>query len=140
MAPYDKRKANRISLWIVVVAAIVFGLYMAVELETDPASVSDTELRVRALMGFRIALADISEISLEKTAIATGKRILGNEAFGLFREGDYDVDGLGRARVFLKKPNVSYIAIRTGDKNYALSLGSLEKDQLLYDRIKIGMK
>jgi hypothetical protein len=141
MAPiYDRRQANRISLRVIIAVAIVFAAYMALELSTDPASVSGTELRVRAILGFRVALSDIRELTLEKTPIATGKRIFGNDAFGLFREGDYEVDGLGVSRVFLKKPNVSYLTIKTDEKSYALSLGSLEKDQLLYDRIKLGMR
>jgi hypothetical protein len=137
---YDRRKANRISLWIVIIIAIVFAGYMAVELSTDPASVSDKELSVRALFGFRVKLSDIRELALEKAPIATSARIFGNNAFGLFREGDFDVDGLGRARVFLKRPNLSYITIKTDEKNYAISLGGLDKDQLLYDAIKMGVK
>lgn len=137
---YDRRQANRISLWVIVVVAIALAAYMALQLSTDPTSVSDKELSVRALFGFRVELSDIRELKLERTPIATGARIFGNSAFGLFREGDFEVDGLGRARVFLKKPDVSYVSIRTDDKNYAISLGSAEKDQLLYDRIKLGLK
>jgi hypothetical protein len=137
---YDRRKANRISLQVVVAFAIVFAAYMALQLSTDPAEVSGGELRLRALFGFRVALSDIREVELERTPIAIGARVFGNDAFGLFREGDYEVDGLGKARVFLKKPNVSYITIRTDERNYALSMGSLEKDLLLYDRIKLGAK
>ena len=44
------------------------------------------------------------------------------------------------ARVFLKKPPVSHIVLRTADKNYVLSLGSKDKDLLLYDRIKMGTR
>ncbi len=137
---YDRRKANRISFQVVVLFAILFAGYMALQLATDPATVNGSELEVRALFGFRVALSDIREVKLEESPISTGTRVFGNNAFGLFREGDFEVDGLGKARVFLKKPNVSYIAIRTDDKSYALSLGSLEKDRLLYDRIKLGMK
>lgn len=137
---YDKRQANRISLWIIAVVAAALGAYVALELATDPASVSGDTLRVRALFGYSLRLSDITELSLEKEPIAVGSRILGNDAFGLFREGDYQVDGLGQARVFLKKPNLSYLAIRTGEKSYAISLGSVDKDQLLYNAIKLGMK
>ena len=137
---YDRRKANRISLQVVVIFAILFAAYMAVQLSTDPAEVSGGELSLRSLFGFRVALADIRELRLEKEPIAVGARVFGNDAFGLFREGDYEVEGLGKARVFLKKPNVSYITIRTDDRNYALSLGSLLKDQLLFDRIKLAAK
>lgn len=137
---YDRRKANRISLRVVIAVAIAFAGYMAVQLSTDPATVSDREFSVRALFGFRVALSDIRELTLEKTPIGTSRRIVGDDAFGLFREGDYEVDGVGKTRVFLKKPDVSYILIRTDEKAYAVSLGSLEKDQLLYDRIKLGMK
>jgi hypothetical protein len=137
---YDRRKANRISLQVVVVAAILFAGYMAVQLATEPAAVSDTGLEVRALFGFHVALSDIRELKLEKAPVAIGARVFGITAFGLFREGDFEVDGLGKARVFLKKPDVSYVTVKTDDKAYALSMGSLEKDQLLYDRIKVGMK
>jgi hypothetical protein len=113
---------------------------MAVELSIDPVSVDGTVLRVRALFGFSVSLSDIREAKLEKSPIALGARIFGNDAFGLFREGDFEVDGLGKARIFLKKPNVSYVTVSTADKEYAFSLGSLEKDQLLYDRIKAGMR
>jgi hypothetical protein len=137
---YDKRQANRISMWIIAIVAAALGVYVALELSTDPATVSGDALRVRAIFGFRVELSEITELELEKAPIAVGARIIGNDAFGLFREGDYQVDGLGQARVFLKKPNLSYVAVRTSEKNYAISLGSVDKDQLLYDRIKLGMK
>ena len=137
---YDRRKANRISLQVIVIAAILFAAYMAVQLSTDPASVNGEELNVRALFGFRVELADIRELKLEQGPVPTGARVFGITAFGLFREGDFEVDGLGKARVFLKKPDVSYITIRTDAGNYALSLGSLENNLLLYDRIKLGTK
>lgn len=137
---YDRGEANRISLWIVLAVAIAFGAYMAVELSIDPASVGERDFRVRSLFGFSVALTDIRELRLEETPIAAGKRIFGNDAFGLFREGNFEVDGLGPARVFLKRPNASYITIRTDGGNYAVSLGSLEKDRILYARIKQAMR
>jgi hypothetical protein len=137
---YDRRQANRISLWVILIVAALLGAYVAVELSTDPASVSDGRLQVRSLFGFSVELADIRELSLEKGPIATSKRIIGNDAFGLFQEGEYEVDGLGRARIFVKKSNLSYLTIRTAEKNYAIGLGSPEKDQLLYNSIKLGQK
>jgi hypothetical protein len=137
---YDRGKANRISLWVVAIVAAALAVYVAVELGTDPAAVSEGKLRVRALFGFTVDLKDIRSVELEKSPAPTGRRLIGNDAFGLFREGDFEVDGLGTARVFLKRPNLSYLTIVTDDRNYALSLGSLEKDQLLYDRIKQGMR
>jgi hypothetical protein len=137
---YDKRQANRISLWVIIAVAIALAGYMAVELSTDPAQVSDGTLHVRALFGFNVSLADIRDLKLETTPIALGARIVGNDAFGLFREGDYQVDGLGKTRIFIKKPNNSYVTIQTADRSFAIGLGSLEKDQNLYDQIKLGMK
>jgi hypothetical protein len=136
---YDKRQANRISLRVIAAVAVLLGAYIALELSTDPARVSGGELRVRALFGFRVPLSEIAELSLERSPISVGRRSLGNDAFGLFREGDYEVGSLGKARVFLKKPNVSYIIVRTSDRDYAISLGSVDKDQALYDEIKLGM-
>jgi hypothetical protein len=139
-AIYSRRQANRISLWIVIAVAAILGVYVGVELATDPASVSGGELRVRALFGYSLELSEIREASFEETPIATGRRVFGNDAFGLFREGNYEVDGLGLTRVFLKTPNVSYITVKTDDKSYAISLGSRDKDQLLYNAIKLGMR
>jgi hypothetical protein len=136
---YDKRQANRISLWIVGVVAVLLAAYVGLQVSTDPAQAGDYELRVRALFGFHVAYSDIRELSLEKEPIETGRRILGNSAFGLFSEGDYMVAGLGKTRVFLKRPNLSYLVVRTEDRDYAISLGSIDKDQALYDRIKLGM-
>jgi hypothetical protein len=137
---YDRRQANGISLWIVVVVAIALAAYMAVELSVDPVAVDSGKLRVFALFGYSLPLSELRELKLEKEPIVAGKRVFGNDAFGLFREGDYEVDGLGRARVFLKRPNVSYLSFSAGDRSYALSLGSLEKDQLLYNRIVASEK
>lgn len=136
---YDKRKANSISLKIVLAVAIALAAYIGLQEATDPARAGDGALSVRALFGFTVPYSSIRELRLESEPIVTGERIFGNSAFGLFLEGDFMVEGLGKARVFLKKPNVSYIVIRTDDKDYALSLGSEEKDKLLYDRIKLGM-
>ncbi len=137
---YDRRQANSISLWIVIVAAIVFAAYLAVELSIDPVTVSGTGVRALSLFGFSVPFSEIRGIELLAGPAPVGKRSFGNDAFGLFREGDYNVDGVGAARVFLKKPYVSYIVLRTVDKNYVLSLGSKDKDLLLYDRIKMGTR
>jgi hypothetical protein len=137
---YDRRQANRISLWVVLVVGIVLAGYLALELSTDPISAGDTSLRVVALFGFRLPYSEIKELQFVSEPAAIGSRIAGNNAFGLFREGDYNVDGVGASRVFLKKPDVSYVLIRTADRNYVLSLGSRDKDQLLYNRIKMGTR
>jgi hypothetical protein len=137
---YDRRQANRISLRIVLGAAIAFAAYMAVELSIDPISAGDSRLRVFAIFGFNLPYSEIRDVEFVPAPAPVRSRIAGNDAFGLLREGTYNVDGLGAARVFLKKPNLSYVAIWTGDRTYALSLGSKDKDLLLYDRIKLGMK
>ena len=137
---YDRRQANSISLWIVVIAGIVFAAYLAVELTTDPVSATDSRVRALSLFGFSVPFSEIRGAELIAGPAPVGKRAFGNDAFGLFREGDYSVDGVGAARVFLKKPNVSYIVLRTDDRNYVLSLGSKDKDQILYNRIRMGMK
>jgi len=137
---YDRRQANRISLRVIIAAAIALAAYMAVELSIDPISVSDSNVRVIALFGFSLPFSDIRDLEFVPEPAPVGSRIAGNDAFGLFREGNYNVDGVGAARVFLKKPDVSYIIIKTDDRNYVLSLGSRGKDQLLYDRIKLGIK
>jgi hypothetical protein len=136
---YDKRQANRISMWIIAIVAVLLAAYIGIQTSTDPAAAGESGLRVRALFGFRVDYRDIRELELEREPVSLGKRIFGNSAFGLFTEGEYEVQGLGHARVFLKKPNVSYLVVRTEDKDYAISLGSTDKDQLLYDRIKLGM-
>jgi len=137
---YDRRQANRISLRVVIAAAIILAGYMAIELSIDPVSASDSEVRLFALFGFRLPFSDIRDLEFVTGPAPVSSRIAGNDAFGLFREGNYNVDGVGAARVFLKKPDVSYVVIKTDDRNYVLSLGSKEKDQLLYDRIKLGIK
>jgi hypothetical protein len=137
---YSRRQANRISLWIVIVVAIALAGYMAVELSIDPIRAGDSKLQVYALFGFSLPYSEIRDLELESGPAPVGSRISGNDAFGLFREGNFNVDGVGVARIFLKKPYVSYIVIKTDEKNYVLSLGSKDKDQLLYDRIKQGMK
>ena len=135
---YNKKQANRISLWVIVIVAALLGGYVAVESAIDPASVADGQLRLRSLFGFSVPIADISDLKLEQGALVTGTRLFGNDAFGVFREGDFMVDGLGKTRVFLKKPHLSYISFRVETKNYALDLGSAEKNQKLYDEIKLG--
>jgi hypothetical protein len=136
---YDRRQANRISLRVVIAAAIALAAYMAVELSIDPISANDTGVKVIALFGFSLPFSEMRDVEFVPGPAPVGSRIAGNDAFGLFREGSYNVDGIGAAKVFLKKPYVSYIHIRTDDKDYVLSLGSREKDQLLYDKIKLGM-
>jgi hypothetical protein len=137
---YNRRQANRISLWIIVAVAILLGGYIAVESAIDPASVAGGQLRLRSLFGYSLPLSEISDLKLEQGALATGSRIFGNDAFGVFREGDFVVDGLGTTRVFLKRPHLSYLTFRTEEKSYAIDLGSAEKNQKLYDEIKLGSK
>jgi hypothetical protein len=137
---YSRKQANRISMWVIIVVAVLLGGYIAVESAIDPASVSGGQVRVRSLFGFSVPIAEISDLKLEEGALVTRTRIFGNDAFGIFREGDFTVDGLGTTRVFLKKPNVSYLSFRTEAKSYAINLGSQEKNQRLYDEIRLGAK
>jgi hypothetical protein len=135
---YDRRKANRISLWAVAVIAALLGAYIAVESLADPVTVSGGELRLRAMFGYRVALSDIEGLDMIKSPLGKRSRVIGLDAFGLFSEGDFNVEGLGKARVFARGSAASYVLIGTADRTYVISLGSPEKDQLLYDRIKLG--
>jgi hypothetical protein len=139
MAAYDRRTANRISLWAVAVIAALLAAYIAVESLADPLSVSGGELRLRSMFGYRIALSDIEALDLVASPLGARTRVIGLDAFGLFSEGDFKVEGLGSARIFARSPSTSYVLIRTADRNYVIGLGSTEKDQLLYDRIKLAM-
>jgi len=140
MAGYDRRMANRISLRAVIAIAAVLGVYFAVESAVDTVSVSDKELRVSSLFGFRVPLSDIEDLVFEQSPPEKRARIIGLDAFGLFSEGDFNVEGLGKTRVFIKRPYTSYVLVRTVDRSYLIGLGSIDKDQLLYDRIKLGMR
>jgi hypothetical protein len=137
---YDRRQANRISLQVLIFVAIAFAAYLAVELSIDPISANQAGVRAFAIFGFSLGYSDIRDVEIIESPAPAMKRILGNDSFGLFREGNFEVAGLGSARVLLKKPDRSYIVVKTDDKNYVLSLGSKDKDQLLYDKIKLGMK
>jgi hypothetical protein len=140
VAGYDRRKANRISLWAVIVIAALLGTYIAVESAIDPVVVAGGELRLRALSGFKLALSDIEGLDLVNFPLGKRSRVIGLDAFGLFSEGVFNVEGLGKARIFVRRPYGSYVLIRTSKKNFVIGLGSQEKDQLLYDRIKLGTR
>ena len=133
---YDKRQANRISLWVVAALAIAALAYIAFEEAVDPVSVGDSALRVRSLFGFTLDYSDMKDVELVVQAPALGNRTVAFDAFGLFREGRYEVEGLGPARVYLRRPSTSYVLIRTEGGDYLVGLGSRDRDQLLYDRIK----
>jgi hypothetical protein len=135
---YDRRKANRISLWAVAVIAALLAAYIGVESLADPVAVSGGELRLRAIFGYRVALSDIEALDLVTSPLGKRSRLIGLDAFGFFSEGDFNVEGLGKARVFARGSAASYVLIGTADRTYVISLGSPEKDQLLYDRIKLG--
>ena len=137
---YDKRQANRISLWVVAVVAVAALAYVAVQELASPVSVGDTALSVRSLFGFSVAYSEMKDLEFVAQAPAIGSRTFAFDAFGLFREGRYQVEGLGPARVYLRGPCASYVLIRTEGDDYLVSLGSAEKDQLLYDRIKSASK
>jgi|WetSurMetagenome_2_1015567.scaffolds.fasta_scaffold511821_1 hypothetical protein len=140
MVGYDRRKANRISLWAVAVIAVLLGTYVAVESFADPVSVAGGELSLRAMFGYRVALSDIEGLDLVTSPLGKRSRVIGLDAFGLFSEGDFNIEGLGKARIFARGSAASYVLIKTADRNYVIGLGSPEKDQLLYDRIKLGMR
>jgi hypothetical protein len=133
---YDKRQANRISFWVVVAAAIAIAAYVGLEQAIDPVSTGDSGLRVRSLFGFGFEYSDIRDMELVDQAAPLGARIMAFDAFGLFREGRYQVEGIGPSSVYLRRPDVSYIHFRTDRGDYLVSLGAKDKDQLLYDRIK----
>ncbi len=137
---YDRRKANRISLVAVVVIALAFGGYALYVSSVDPIVVSENGISVRTLFGFSLSLSDIKDIELDKKPLGIQGKSFALDAFGLFREGSYNTADYGSIRAFLRNPNVSYVLIDTENGRFALSRGSAQKDELLYDQIKAAMK
>ena len=66
---YDRRQANRISLWVVIVVAIALVAYMAIELAIDPISTTDSKVSVLSLFGFSLPASPAPTLDLAERKV-----------------------------------------------------------------------
>jgi hypothetical protein len=120
---------------VVIVAAAVFLVYLfnATNEETE-AVFKDDSVEFTGMYGISYAYADIKGVSLEDSIPAVGKKLDGS-GLGDVMKGDWDVEGMGKCRLFVMSKTGPYIVMDTSGGYAIISYKDPEKTKALYESL-----
>lgn len=117
-------------------AALVFVVYlMAGTAREADVLVQDGKLVITGQYGVTYQLIDLQEARLSNSLPAIGRKVNGAGLSGV-RKGDYEVEGLGTARLFLHSSSGPYLYLKVKDKWTILSFPDGGKTTAVLDRIR----
>ncbi len=121
-------------LILVVTLGVVWYLVAGTLREADAHIQGDTFV-ITGQYGQTYALADISEIKLVEASPTVGRKVNGAGLSGI-RKGDYEVAGLGKARLFLHSDAGPYLHLLVNGKWTILNFGDPAKTVGIHDRLR----
>lgn len=121
---------------VISVALTAFVLYDGMRSPT--VELSAQSLDIRGLYSTTLARSDIVRIALEDQLGPTYRRS-GFEANGELR-GIFDVDGLGRCRLFVSLESRPYIVIHTTTQPVIVNFRNPARTRELYERLRTSMR
>lgn len=119
---------------VVLVAAIAFVAFtFHAGTKAPEVSVSSQQIAVGGMYSTTIARSEVVRIALDDTLPATSRRS-GFSAGGHLR-GDFDVEGMGRARLFVTRDAPPYLVIHTTTRPVIINFEDASRTRALYDQL-----
>lgn len=122
---------------VLFVAAVVgFILYLrAGTMREAEVLIQDDSLLITGQYGVTYRLDDIQDVYTSNVLPAVGRKVNGAGLSGV-RKGDFEVEGLGTARLFLHSTSGPYLYLKVNDKWTILSFPDGGKTTAILDRIR----
>ena len=96
--------------------------------------VSDDTVSVSGTFGTTVPLASITAVSLEDTLPRIGLRTNGF-ALGQTLRGQFRLEGIGRARLFVERDRPPYVQLRTIDGVMYVNFDDVSRTRALYEEL-----
>lgn len=126
-----------ISVLVTAIIFIVIGVLFYKSEKEPEVSISDNQVRIKALYGLTIDFSEITDIQLlEKSMkdIGIGRRTNGYGGSGGTLKGHFKSDNIGKTLLFVQADSSPTIKIeRSGEKDIYISLRNSESTKQLYD-------
>lgn len=107
--------------------------------EEATAVISADSVEFTGMYGATYEFSDILEISLDDTIPAAGYKYDGS-GLGEVKKGDWEVEGLGRCRLFVMSKNGPFVVMRTTDRYVIVNFKDSEKTKELYNNLLEAVK
>lgn len=121
-------------LVVVVVGVFVFSLFSGTRKEAE-VQIQGDKVVITGQYGVQYKLADIEAIRLESSLPSVGRKVNG-AGLGAVRKGDYEVAGMGTARLFLHSQTGPYLYLKAGGKWTIINFGDPQKTVGIHDRLR----
>lgn len=118
-APESKRRLNRriglgVILFNIFVGNVIYGAYSSSDL-----IVNDNGFEITGIYGISLEFTDIKEVYLDDQLPAIEKRVNGASLFDRSK-GDYVLENLGKARIYVMHDYPPHLFIVSHDENYII--------------------
>jgi len=121
-------------LLIVVASAVfVFVLMNGSRQETE-VLISGSQVEFTGQYGITYEISEISEIKIEET-IPTILRRTNGASVGDIKKGSFELEGLGKCRLFIHSPDGPYVYIRIGSSYTIINYEDDGKTEELYKNL-----
>lgn len=137
---YNPRVRKRTIVSITILAFITIGAFLIISLVygSMPAAVNikGNTLDIRAAHGLKIPLNSVEDITLENTAPAVNKRVIGFQRNNIYK-GEFKVKNVGDTRLYLQNKKGPFIYIKTERGYIIINLQNPDKTRKLYKLLKV---
>jgi hypothetical protein len=128
-----KSKLGLIVGLIIAVAAVVFVIVLlsGTKQETE-VLITDTQIEITGQYGVTYQISEVAQVRLESTIPNINRKVNGS-SLGSIRKGNFEVEGLGRCRLFIHAQSGPFVYILVENSYTIINFEDINKTEKLYE-------
>ncbi len=128
-----KSKFGLIAGLIIAVAAVVFTIVLmnGTKQETE-VLITNKQIEITGQYGVTYQISEVSEVRLESTIPKINRKVNGS-GLGDIKKGDFEVEGLGKCRLFIHAQSGPFVYILVEDSYTIINFEDGSKTEKLYE-------
>jgi len=129
----DNRRNNLIVFLVLLIIILLFSMLY---FYSPDLVINSESLRISGLYGLEIPLASINKIEFREQIPGIEKKIIGIDAFGLAFFGRFELEDLGKGRLFILNTDGPFILVYYDNTYAIISYRDPEKTYSVYREIE----
>lgn len=125
-----------LAAWMVFVLTYVVNMIRAGERESV-VSVTPEHVSVESAHGVRIPIAAITAVELKDEMPKIKRKVRGYNSFSCVRKGEFKLEGMGVARIYIFTRNGPFLHISMGSQFVIIAFEDPAKTRRLHDQIAL---
>lgn len=136
-------KSNKITIIVISIFMILIMLFVYISLfganKTAQVVIGDNKIIIEGQYGITIPLENILDVSLNEKLPKVINKTNGSD-LGSKLKGNFTLEGIGKAKLFLDKKNTPFIFINSKDGLIIINQRDKEETIKLYEKIRLEIK